>query len=127
MQKHNTHLLSEESNENHGYAYDKYGNIIADSLDDLIYDKFIDIRERKRKNHSEARKLIKNIIDNEYIYENSPMQSSININRKSIIDSKIRDKKEKKKSIISISRSSIKNNEIEEEGKEKLKKLEKKI
>ena len=42
MKQHNTHLLSEQSNEDHGYEYDNFGNVIADSLDDLIYDKFVD-------------------------------------------------------------------------------------
>jgi hypothetical protein len=59
MKQHNTHLLSEQSNEDHGYEYDNFGNVIADSLDDLIYDKFVDIRERKIKNYNDTKNLIK--------------------------------------------------------------------
>ena len=77
MQQHNTHLLSEQSNENHGYAYDNFGNVIADSLDDLIYDKFVDVRGNRKKNR-EARNLIKNIIDNEFYSEVSPKETLIN-------------------------------------------------
>ena len=64
MKQHNTHLLSEQSNEDHGYEYDNFGNVIADSLDDLIYDKFVDIRERKIKNYNDTKNLIKSITKN---------------------------------------------------------------
>ena len=121
MQQHNTHLLSEQSNENHGYVYDNFGNVIADSLDDLIYDKFIDIKERKKKKNSEARNLIKNIIDNEFFSDVSPKETQNNIiyKTKNKKEENIEENNIKRKSLINISRSSDKNN-ITEDGKENI-------
>ena len=99
MQQHNTHLLSEQSNENHGYDYDKFGNIIADSVDDLIYDKFIDIKNIREKRNKDTNNLIKNIIKNEFpSSEISQRESKINEKKRaSIREKKIEEKKEKRK------------------------------
>ena len=114
-------MLSEHSNENHGYVCDNYGNVMADSLDDLIYDKFIEGKEKKRKKNSEARNLIKNIIDNEFYSDNSPKDSKIinnninftnninNIKKTSKEENKIEDKNIKRKSLINNRRTSDKN------------------
>ena len=60
MENHNTHIVSEQSKEEHGYKYDNYGNVIVDSIDDLIYDKFVDVRQKPKE--SETKEFIKNII-----------------------------------------------------------------
>ena len=103
MEKHNTHLLSEQSNENqnHGYKYDNFGNVIADSVDDLIYDKFVDIKERQRYKNLETRNLIKNIINKEFSSsDNSQRNSKIMGNRKgSMKEKKNEEKKDKGQSI----------------------------
>ena len=63
MEKHNTHILSEESNEEHKYNLDKKGNVVADSLDDRIYSQFIQVMNKNRKTSKikEAINIIKNI------------------------------------------------------------------
>ena len=60
MENHNTHLVSEQSKEEHGYKYDNFGNVIIDSIDDLIYDKFVDVKRKPKE--SETKNFIKNII-----------------------------------------------------------------
>ena len=60
MENHNTHIVSEQSKEEHGYKYDNYGNVIVDSIDDLIYDKFVDVRQKPKE--SETKEFINNII-----------------------------------------------------------------
>ena len=43
MKQHNTHLLSEDSYEENEYQIDNSGNAIYDSIEDVIYNKFIDL------------------------------------------------------------------------------------
>ena len=62
MENHNTHIVSEQSKGGHGYKYDNFGNVIIDSIDDLIYDKFVDVK-RKKNPESDTKKFIKNIIN----------------------------------------------------------------
>ena len=47
MENHNTHIVSEQSKGGHGYKYDNFGNVMIDSIDDLIYDKFVDVKRKK--------------------------------------------------------------------------------
>ena len=49
MDNHDTHRISETSKEEHGYKYDNFGNVIVESLDDLIYDRFLEVKQKKRK------------------------------------------------------------------------------
>ena len=39
MERHNTHLLSSTSSEEHSYKFGKNGNIISDSISELVYSK----------------------------------------------------------------------------------------
>ena len=64
MENHNTHIVSEQSKGGHGYKYDNFGNVMIDSIDDLIYDKFVDVK-RKKNAESDTKKFIKNLINNE--------------------------------------------------------------
>ena len=64
MENHNTHLVSEQSKEEHGYKYDNFGNVLIDSIDDLIYDKFVDVKRKPQKDY-DTKKFIKNIINKE--------------------------------------------------------------
>ena len=52
MENHNTHIVSEQSKGGHRYKYDNFGNIIIDSIDDLIYDKFVDVKRKKIQNQT---------------------------------------------------------------------------
>ena len=49
MDNHNTHIVSEQSKTEHGYKYDNFGNVIIDSIDDLIYDKFVDVKRKPKE------------------------------------------------------------------------------
>ena len=96
MEQHNTHLLSEQSNENHGYEYDNFGNVIADSVDDLIYDKFVDVKKRQRNKDMEMKNLIKNIINNDFSsIDYSQKESKMIENRRG----SMKEKKDKRKKI----------------------------
>ena len=132
MKQHNTHLLSEQSNEDHGYEYDNFGNVIADSLDDLIYDKFVDIQERKIKKYNDTKNLIKNITKNvsHQYYDMIPpleLDKQIRSKKKSVIvnsinllslkDDKIV-KKAKRKSMIDFNRMPKRRNQSEENESE---------
>ena len=44
---HNSNFLSKQSKDEESYRYDNFGNIIADSIDDLIYDKHLRIKNKK--------------------------------------------------------------------------------
>ena len=46
---HNSNFLSKQSKDENSYRYDNFGNIIADSIDDLIYDKHLRIKNQKSK------------------------------------------------------------------------------
>ena len=102
MEQHNTHLLSEQSNENHGYEYDNFGNVIADSVDDLIYDKFVDVKNRQRNKDMEMKNLIKNIINNDFSsIDYSQKDSKMIENRRG----SMKEKKEKRDSLASKNKS----------------------
>ena len=63
MENHNTHIVSEQSKEEHGYKYDNFGNVIVDSIDDLIYDKFVDVKRKpKHEKETNTKKFIKDLI-----------------------------------------------------------------
>ena len=64
MDNHDTHRISETSKEEHGYKYDNFGNVIVESLDDLIYDRFLEVKQKKKK-VTNTKKFIKKIIDDD--------------------------------------------------------------
>ena len=52
MDRHNTHFISncsKFSKDENSYKYDNFGNIIVDSIDDLIYDKYVTIKNKDNK------------------------------------------------------------------------------
>ena len=49
---HNSNFLSKQSKDEESYRYDNFGNIIADSIDDLIYDKHLRIKNKKSPGRS---------------------------------------------------------------------------
>ena len=112
MDNHNTHLLSENSNEGHGYKYDKFGNVLAESIDDLIYDKFIEMKIKKRRD-KEALNLIKNINNNinedDMFYKVSPKKKiKIEIQSEKKYKNNSEQKIERKVTIISLNKSLFK-------------------
>ena len=46
---HFTHLESSNSFETNSYKFDQYGNILVGTIDDLLYDKFVEENEEKSK------------------------------------------------------------------------------
>ena len=104
MEQHDTHLVSEQSKEEHAYKYDKYGNIIVDSIDDLIYDKFVEIKP-KNNDEYETKKFIKNIVSNNDFSNYAP-HTKRNYNFKI-------EENQKKKSLINIC---MNNNEEDKDG-----------
>ena len=118
MENHNTHIVSEQSKGGHGYKYDNFGNIIIDSIDDLIYDKFVDVK-RKKNPESDTKKFIKNIINK----DESPVTPK-NEEKKENSDSDSNEsdeKNQKRKSLININmidNSKSENEEEEEESEE---------
>ena len=64
MDNHDTHRISETSKEEHGYKYDNFGNVIVESLDDLIYDRFLEVKQKKKK-VTNTKKFIRKIIDDD--------------------------------------------------------------
>ena len=117
MENHNTHIVSEQSKGGHGYKYDNFGNVIIDSIDDLIYDKFVDVK-RKKNAESDTKKFIKNLINNESAV--TPKSEEKKENSES--DSNESDEKnQKRKSLININmvdNSKSENEEEEEESEE---------
>ena len=77
MDCHNTHFMTKTSKDENGYKYDHFGNIIVDSIDDLIYDKYIVKNENSSINKINNK--IKNLIDK----KNSPINSEKKNNKKS--------------------------------------------
>ena len=118
MDNHNTHIVSEQSKTEHGYKYDNFGNVIIDSIDDLIYDKFVDVKRKPKELNT--KKFIKNIIskgefppvtpkneEKKENYENEPGETE--------------EKNQKKKSLINVNMidsSKKENNEENEENEE---------
>lgn len=41
MECHNTHFMTKDSKSDKNYKYDQYGNIIVDTLEDLVYDNYV--------------------------------------------------------------------------------------
>ena len=117
MENHNTHIVSEQSKGGHGYKYDNFGNVMIDSIDDLIYDKFVDVK-RKKNPESDTKKFIKNLINNESAV--TPKSEEKKENSES--DSNESDEKnQKRKSLININmvdNSKSENEEEEEESEE---------
>ena len=119
MESHNTHIVSEQSKEEHGYKYDNFGNVLVDSIDDLIYDKFVDIKRNPKKD-SDTKKFIKNIINKDLFPSETPQKNDINDSE----PNEFEEKNKKKRSLISIKLVDDKNineNEEESEGSDKKK------
>ena len=113
MENHNTHIVSEQSKEEHGYKYDNFGNVIVDSIDDLIYDKFVDIRRRPKK-ESDTKNFIKNIINKEDIPSLTPKREEKKESSESE-PNETEEKKNKKKSLININMVDESKSDNEEE------------
>ena len=99
MENHDTHIVSEQSKEEHGYKYDNFGNVIVDSIDDLIYDKFVDIRQKTKE--TETKDFIKNIINKDEFPPVTPKKEENKENTENEQD-ETEEKNEKKKSLINI-------------------------
>ena len=126
MENHNTHIVSEQSKDEHGYRYDNYGNVIVDSIDDLIYDKFVDIK-RKPKEEEDTKKFIKNIINKNDYPPVTPKQEEKKESSESE-PNETEEKNQKRKSLININMVDKSKSESEEEKSIKVKvKVKKKM
>ena len=97
METNNINFLSEEKNHLNSYKFDIFGNLLAESVDDLIYDKFIVNRNNiKNMNHS-------NITKKNFSSDENPNKAK-----------KIINKENEKKN------NNIKNNEITKENNKKI-------
>ena len=117
MENHNTHLVSEQSKEEHGYKYDNFGNVLIDSIDDLIYDKFVDVKRKPQKDY-DTKKFIKNIINKEEFPSESGKKKDINESDPNSPEEK---NNKKKRSLINIKLvdDNISENEEESEDSDK--------
>ena len=109
MDNHNTHLVSEPSKDEHGYRYDTFGNVIVESLDDLIYDRFLEVK-RKKKKQTNTKKFIKNVIS-----KNEQEKKEINDKQNNEIETK---NNNQRKSLINV--NIIENPKLENEESEEV-------
>ena len=90
MDRHNTHFISncsKFSKDENSYKYDNFGNIIVESIDDLIYDKYVTIKKKENKlnlkNDNKSYNIIghnnTNKTDNESIGKNKLINSKNNL------------------------------------------------
>ena len=63
MERHHTHLLSSNSSLDHSYKFDKNSVIKCDSVNDLVYNKYIDGKKNKIKTSEIISNIQKNGID----------------------------------------------------------------
>jgi len=99
MENHDTHIVSEQSKEEHSYKYDNFGNVIVDSIDDLIYDKFVDIRQKPKE--TETKDFIKNIINKDEFPPVTPKKEEKKENDENE-QNETEEKNQKRKSLINI-------------------------
>ena len=52
MENEGNHSISDISNKENNYKFDNYGNVMADSIEDLLYDKYLRINKPMEKNNS---------------------------------------------------------------------------
>ena len=55
MENEDNHSISKISNKENNYKYDNYGNVMADSIEDLLYDKYM--RKNKPKEESNSKEI----------------------------------------------------------------------
>ena len=118
MDNHNTHIVSEQSKTEHGYKYDNFGNVIIDSIDDLIYDKFVDVKRKPKELNT--KKFIKNIISKGEFPPVTPKNEEKKENHENE-PGETEEKNQKKKSLINVNMidsSKKENNEENEEMEE---------
>ena len=102
-QNSNSEIISPENN----YKFDNYGIVMADSIEDLLYDKYHNRRKRKSKTNGLSNDSSE-IIDHENTIENDIKKSLIEKSHSLTNNRKEEEKEEKEKS---------------EENKEKKKKM----
>ena len=85
MDRHNTHFISncsKFSKDENSYKYDNFGNIIVDSIDDLIYDKYVTIKNNENKLNLKNDNISHNVIS----HNNTNKIQNESIDKKKIIN-----------------------------------------